>query len=693
MQHMNPTTEDYDNAIAIIGAFGEFPGSENLNLFWQHLTEGKELITFFSEEELVQEGIDSALIRSPNYVKAKGYLSDSECFDASFFGYSAREAELIDPQQRRLLQWAWSALEVAGYDAEQYEGSIGVFACSSLSSYLYLNLLPTFSMLQKMQDEMLMVMGNEKDFIATRISYKMNLKGPSKSIQTACSSSLVAVHDACQSLLNHECDIALAGGVSITFPQKSGYLYSKEGITSIDGHCRAFDHLATGTLTGNGGGMVVLKRLQEAIQERDNIIALIRGSCINNDGADKIGYTAPSIKGQANAIIGAHLSAQVDPTTIQYIECHGTGTILGDPIEIRALTAAFEAQSTSLRKQFCALGSVKTNIGHLDAAAGIAGLIKTAWALQNKLIPPSLNFEKGNPKIPFEESPFYVNNQLLPWISEDHPRRAGVSSFGMGGTNAHAVLEEPPTRSKLSAQYETYLFPFSAKSQANLKLLLCRFLAFLDHTPHIFADIMYTLQVGRHSFEYRVCFICHSKDELKEGISHYLKHEVQPDISKDSIWTEAALLWQQGATIAWKGYYTHEKRCRVPLPTYPFSKNKYFVFPRPHLADKQPHINSSTESSLNAFYKLEERLKRIWKHSLKMDEINMNDNFFNLGGDSLIALEITDNIRNELRVDVDLQSIFDHPTVSALAHLIKQEIGKKAESLSEEESTFYLELL
>lgn len=419
-------------AIAVIGFSGSFPQSSSVQEFWGHLCAGNELISFLEADQLLQEGLDPDVVNHPNYIKAKAVLPDADCFDASFFGYSAREAAYIDPQQRVMLECAWSALEHSGYDPEQYKGLIGVFASCSFSSYFCLNLLPHLNGSGNlMQDEMLMVMGTEKDFLPTRISYKLNLTGPSKCIQTACSSSLVAVHDACQSLLNYDCDIALAGGVSITSPLRHGYFYTKEGINSPDGHCRAFDHRAAGTVMGNGAGIVVLKRFDEAVADRDTVYAVIRGSAINNDGAQKIGYTAPSIEGQSKVIIAAQMAAGVKAEDITYVEAHGTGTVLGDPIEISALTRAFRKQTNA--KQYCKLGSVKTNIGHLDAAAGIAGLMKTILISQHRLIPPSLHFEKPNKSIPFTETPFIVNDRLVPWTGNQGVYLAGVSSFWYWG--------------------------------------------------------------------------------------------------------------------------------------------------------------------------------------------------------------------------------------------------------------------
>ncbi len=662
-------TQESLNSIAVIGMSGEFPHSSTLSSFWENIKAGRELISFFTDEECLASGVPLFSVKDSRYIKAKGFLEDADCFDADFFGYSRREAELLDPQQRRLLEWAWIALENAGYDPDQYEGSIGVFACSSLSSYFYFNLYPyLYGSSSQLQDEMLMVLGNEKDFVATRISYKMNLKGPSKSIQTACSSSLVAVHDACQSLLNYECDMAIAGGASITFPQKAGYTYSKEGIMSPDGHCRAFDHLAAGTLVGNGGGIVVLKRLQDALEDGDTIIATIKGSYTNNDGAEKIGYTAPSIKGQSHAIIGAQLAAQVSPETITYVECHGTATQLGDPIEIVALTSAF--RKSTEKKQFCAIGSVKTNMGHLDAAAGVAGLIKIVLSLQARQIPPSLHFTQPNPKIDFANSPFYVNRELTPWNSQNAPLRAGVSSFGMGGTNAHVILEEAPLQRPQPSTYSSFLLPFSAKDKRSLQHLLRQFLKKLPTLIYPLADIAFTLQIGRKRFDERAVFICSTKEEAAAQINLFLEQVIPPPLPMKSPWYEAAETWLNGGAISWKNYYKQEKRRRVPLPTYPFAKTHYFISPKPIGA--LPQQNHVTQSNISSSQDIEKRMIEIWEKALKSYGITPQANFFDLGGDSLLALEITDQIRQIFLVEVGLRDLFDNPTVDHLSLLIKE---------------------
>ncbi|MDK3158299.1 SDR family NAD(P)-dependent oxidoreductase [Kamptonema cortianum] len=515
MNDLSTSLEIPDTAIAIVGMAGRFPQAQNLEAFWQNLKSGKESITFFSDEELQTAGVDPATLSDPNFVKARAILDEVEGFDAGLFGLSPREAEITDPQHRLFLESAWEALENAGYDAPRYPGAIGVFAGSSLSSYLLNACLNP--QLKNTVDLHQLAIGNDKDFLTTRVAYKLNLKGPSYTVQTACSTSLVAVHLACQSLLNGECDMALAGGVSISAARKMGYFYHEGGIGSIDGHCRAFDAAAKGTVGGEGVGIVVLKRLEDALNDRDRIQAVIRGSAINNDGALKVSYTAPSLDSQAQAIRMAIAIAEIPPESLTYIETHGTGTPLGDPIEIAALTQAF----SSSQRGFCAIGSVKTNIGHLDAAAGIAGLIKTVLALQHQQIPPSLHFQQPNPQIDFANSPFYVNTQLSAWEACGTPRRAGVSSFGIGGTNAHVILEEAPPIVPSPPVESGQVLRLSAKTETALETATANFVQHLQQHPDLnLADVAYTLHLGRRPLEYRRAVVCQTVAEAIAAFTH-----------------------------------------------------------------------------------------------------------------------------------------------------------------------------
>jgi len=457
--------ESNGSEIAIIGMAGRFPGANTLEQFWRNLRDGVESITFLTDDQLEPSSIDPITQSDPNYVRAASILDDIDLFDAAFFGIAPQEAALIDPQQRVFLECAWEALERAGYDPATYAGAIGVYAGARTNTYL-LNLVANpdlFATLGSFQ----VGLGNDLAFLTTRVAYKLNLRGPSYAVQTACSTSLVAVHLACQSLLIDECQIALAGGIAINVPHKTGYLYRPGGIFSPDGHCRAFDAQAQGTVFGSGVGIVVLKRLEDALADGDHIHAIIKGSAVNNDGALKASFTAPSVQSQATVIADALFNAEVAADSIAYVEAHGTGTALGDPIEIRALTKAFQASTE--RKGFCALGSVKTNLGHLDTAAGIASLIKTVLALEHQQLPPSLHFHTPNPNIDFANTPFYVNHTLAEWPTHEVPRRAGVSAFGIGGTNAHILLEEAPPPIPTQPPRDWQLLLLSAKTEAALE--------------------------------------------------------------------------------------------------------------------------------------------------------------------------------------------------------------------------------
>ncbi|NEP72547.1 MAG: SDR family NAD(P)-dependent oxidoreductase [Okeania sp. SIO2G4] len=486
---MNDSTEINGLEIAVIGMSGRYARSKNLNEFWQNLIDGIDLTSIFPTDKTDEKDI-----------KAGSILEDIDLFDADFFGMNPREAEITDPQHRIFLECAWEALENAGYNTEIEKRPIGVYAGISMGTYAIYNLYNNPEIISS-TTPLQRLIGSDKDYVPTRISYKLNLKGPSVSIGTACSSSLVSVHLACQSLLSGECDMALAGGVAVKTPQNELTLSPVE-IISKDGHCRPFDAKANGTLGGNGIGVVVLKRLEEAIADRDTIYAVIKGSAINNDGDDKIGYPAPSEKGQKKVIQAAQIMAEVEPETISYIEAHGTGTPLGDPIEIAALTGAFQSESS--QKGYCAIGSVKSNIGHLDGAAGITGFIKTVMALKHKVLPPSIKFEAPNPQIDFDNSPFFVNTKLSEWETNGTPRRAGVSSFGIGGTNAHVILEEAPDVEVIPSSRKHQLLLLSARTPSALETATENLVNHLkDNTNIPLADVAYTLQVGRKAFAHR----------------------------------------------------------------------------------------------------------------------------------------------------------------------------------------------
>ncbi len=502
--------------IAIIGLTGRFPGAKTIEAFWANLCNGVESISHFSDQELEAAGIDPALLKRPDYVKAGAVLDGIDRFDATFFGFHPREAEILNPQYRLFLESAWEVLETVGYAPEHDVGRIGVYAGAGSNDYAAaLQAHHAANSLDGLQ----ILLGNEKDFLATQVAYKLDLTGPSVSVQTACSTtSLVAVHMACQSLLNHECDMALAGGVSISALHTEGYVYVEGGIASPDRHCQAFDAKAQGTVSGNGLGIVVLKRLADAVTDGDTILAVIKGTAINNDGAAKVGFTAPGLDGQVGVITDALTMADVDPETITYIETHGTGTALGDPIEMAALTRAF--RSATEKKGFCKIGSLKTNIGHLDTAAGVTGLIKTTLALRHHVLPPSLHFEQPNPQIDFANSPFTVNTALTAWETRGQPRRAGVSSFGIGGANAHVIVEEAPVVAASGSSSRPWqLLLLSAQTQTALETMTGNLRHHLQQHPELhLADVAYTLQAGRKRFDHRRVLVCQTPDEAAAAL-------------------------------------------------------------------------------------------------------------------------------------------------------------------------------
>jgi acyl transferase domain-containing protein len=506
---------DVPEAVAVVGMAGRWPQASDLEELWANLCAGRDCISFFTDEELAAEGFDRATLARPGFVKAHGALDGVELFDADFFHLTPREAEVLDPQKRLLLECAWQAIEHAGFDPARPPGPVGLFAGVSSSTYLFNNLLANPAAAAAAGYDQL-ALGSEKDFLTTLISYKLDLRGPSVTVQTACSTSLVAVHLACQSLLGYQCDLALAGGVSVKVPQRSGYLYQQGGILSPDGHCRAFDARAAGTVTGSGAGMVVLRRLEDALAGGDRIWAVVRGSAMNNDGALKAGYSAPSVDGQSRVIATALALAEVEAESLSYVEAHGSGTPLGDPIEVAALDRVFRRRTA--RRGFCALGSVKTNLGHLDAAAGITGFLKTVLALAHRQIPPSLHFTEPNPQIDFAGSAFYVNTALAEW-NPPGPRRAGVSSFGIGGTNVHVVLEEAPAVEPSTPTEGWQLLLLAARTESALESATDRLAAHLRAHPELeIADVAYTLQTGRRGFACRRAVLCRSHEEAAAAL-------------------------------------------------------------------------------------------------------------------------------------------------------------------------------
>lgn len=520
MEAMDSEVESND--IAIIGMACRFPGAQTPDEFWDNLKHSREALRGLSDEELRSVGVSERDIDNPNYVKAGMFLKDMKCFDAGFFGFNPQEAKIMDPQHRHFLECAWETFEDAGYVPDQFDGAVGVFAGSGHNAYMPYNLLDNKELLDQVGFFLLRHTGNDKDFLSTRASYLFDLKGPSINVQTACSTSLVAVHSAAQSLLSGECDMALAGGVTIELPEERGYLYKESEILSKDGHCRPFEASSGGTVFGSGVGCVLLKRLDDALADGDHIHAILKSSAINNDGANKVSYLAPSVDGQVAAIREAIEIADIDPASVGFVECHGTGTQMGDPIEVAALTQAYGIDNP--KTQYCALGSVKSNIGHLDTAAGAAGMIKAIMSLKHKQMVPTLHYQTPNPAIDFANSPFFVNDRLRDWTTEE-PRRAAVSSLGVGGTNAHLILEEPPVFDDTTeTAHRVQLLTLSAKNESALTRMASRLSEFLSEKPDLdLADVAYTLNKGRKDFEYRMSFALNSTQDAIDTLADLQK--------------------------------------------------------------------------------------------------------------------------------------------------------------------------
>ena len=618
-----------DKDIAIIGMSGRFPKAADLRQFWRNLEAGVEAVTFLSDDELLAAGVPAAALADPSYVKAASMLESVEEFDAGFFGYTPREAEIMDPQQRLFLEHAWQALENAGYRPGGFDGLIGVYAGVAWNTYLLSNLTRHPELFAGGGGFQVFIT-NDKDFMPTRVSYKLNLKGPSMIVQTSCSTSLVAVHLACLSLLNYECDLALVGGVTVKVPQREGYFYLEGGLASPDGHCRSFDADAAGTIFGSGIGMVVLKRLEEALADGDSIRAVIKGSAINNDGSVKVSYTAPSVEGQAEVVAAAQQMAGIDPRSVGYIEAHGTGTSLGDPIEVTALTKVFRASTPDVG--FCGLGSVKSNLGHLDAAAGIAGLLKTTLALEHQVLPPSLGFERPNPKSDLENSPFFVVTQAQPWQpAPDAPRRAGVSSFGVGGTNAHVIVQEAPPQAAPAPSRPWQLLLLSARSPAALDAASQNLAETLrqPQTPDL-ADVAYTLQRGREVFRHRRMLVVESAEQAADalaGTAAASDAAIQPLTAEDSADPRsrpvAFLFSGQGAQYPGMGEELYHQEavfrdevdrcCRLLQPHLGLDL-RTVLYPGPETdADEAAARLQRTELAQPALFVVEYALARLWQ--------------------------------------------------------------------------------
>jgi amino acid adenylation domain-containing protein len=582
--------------VAIIGLAGRFPGAQSVAEFWRNQLDGVEAISHFQVEEL-EVPRARELSELPTYVRARSVLADVDLFDADFFGIYPREAELMDPQHRLFLESCWQALEDAGYDPFTYPGSIGVHAGCSMPTYFLSRLCTNDGFIQKFTGgyqvgNYLEMLGNSPDFLSTRVSYKLNLRGPSFTVQAGCSTSLVAVCQAFQSLLTYQSDMALAGGCSITLPQKRGSEYQEGGMTSPDGHCRTFDAAAQGTVFGSGVGVVLLKRMEDAFRDGDQIYAVIRGCALNNDGSSKVGFTAPSIEGQSRVIAMAQEAAGVSPDSIGYIEAHGTGTPLGDPIELAALTQAFRAKTSA--KQFCAIGTAKTNVGHLDVAAGVTGLINATNILRHGILPPTLHFKAPNPQFDLKNSPFYVNATLTEWKPQDLPRRAGVSAFGVGGTNAHVILEGPPAQTSGDSARPAQLLVLSARSEQAIEKATGNLVEHLKaHSDLCVADVAWTLQAGRRKFPYRRSVVVRNIPDAIEALSQRDRKRVQTCLNANDSAAVYFLFPGQGSQHPNMGRQTYESE-----PIFRQSVDRCCEILQPHLGeDLLPLLYPSRDAS------------------------------------------------------------------------------------------------
>jgi acyl transferase domain-containing protein len=611
------TCESQTRRIAITGMTIRCPGAKNVTEFWSNLKNGVESISFYTEEELLKAGVSESVLRLPTFVRASAPLEGLELFDAEFFNYSAREAEFIDPQQRIFLECAVEALEIAGVDPARYSGTIGVFAGEGQTLYGY-QILANRTVVGI--ERQMAVIGNDKDYLATRTSYKLGLRGPSVTVQCACSTSTVALHLAIQSLLSHECDVALAGGVSVSWlRKKGGYHFVEGGILSRDGHTRAFDANASGTLFADGAAIVVLKRLNDAVVAGDDIQAVILGTGVNNDGSDKISYTAPSVEGQTAVLAEAMAVAGISPSSIGYVEAHGTGTALGDPIEIEALQRVFRAETS--KKQFCAVGSLKSNVGHLNTISGLAGTIKAALCVSTGEIPPSLHFNKPNPKLDFANSPFYVPNQLTKW-SLAGPRRACISAFGIGGTNTEVIVEEPPQRASDASRHSLHLAIISAKTENALDAASQRLAQHLRNDPReCIADICYTLAIGRAHYPHARAIISDSTQGAAEAIE---SDDPRATVSglRSVVGKPVAFLFPgQGSQHVYMGreLYNEEPvfrceldKCAELLRRHSDIDLHALLFPAENAAEEAEKLLRNTQNAQPAIFSVSYALAKLW---------------------------------------------------------------------------------
>jgi thioester reductase-like protein len=653
--------------IAVIGMAGRFPGASGCHRFWRNLIEQRESIRIFSHEELRASGVSPRIYSDPAYVAAKGALDeDIALFDPRFFGMSPRDAALIDPQHRALLECAWEAFEDAAYDPRKFPGQVGAFAGAGKNTYLLFNLAPRED-LAASADVYAILAGNEKDYLASRLSWAFGLEGPSVSVQTSCSSGLVGLHLAVQSLMSFECDMALVGGVAIDVPQFGGYYYREEAMLSRDGRCRPFDAAGSGTVFGNGVAAVVLRRLDDALADRDAVRAVILGTASNNDGDRKIAFGVPSLEGQAEVAAEALAVGDVDPETVGYIETHGTGTAIGDRIEIEALRAAYGQGPP----KSCLLGALKANIGHLGAAAGLASLIKAVLALETGVIPPAAGFERPAPELDFGRSRFVLNTTPAPWPLPG-PRRAAVHSTAIGGSNAHVILQEPPAAPRSApgdGDRSHFLFLLSASSSEGVKQYAERLSWALSEPPvPSAADLEWTLQAGRRPLAFRRAIVARNVEELRLALAGSDGAEWPRSATLDregERLAELGDLWCQGRDIDWRTLSVSTAVHRVHLPARPFERVRCWVEP------PTEEVKEAGEREERVLVQVDAGLASLFEENLGLGPLREDDDFFELGATSMDVLSLTATIEEKFALRLPNGAIFRHPTLAGMAEVIE----------------------
>jgi phthiocerol/phenolphthiocerol synthesis type-I polyketide synthase E len=636
--------------IAITGMAVRLPGARTATELWRNIVAGTEAVQRFSGEELVAAGVSRDLVDHPRYVPWGTVLDGIDQFDTDFFGFSNHEAKITDPQHRVFLQTCWEALEDAALVPSDHTGRIGVFAATTLSSYLLNNIQRNARHRSNCLNYPLLI-GNDKDFLATRVGFKIGLTGPALTVQSACSGSLVAIHVAARALRAGDTDAALVGGVSIVTPQTAGYLHEEGGILSRDGHCRPFDKDASGTVRGTGCGVVVLKRLADALADRDHIYALVAGSAINNDGSDKMGYAAPSVGGQAAVIQAALADAAIPCSDIAYVETHGTGTLLGDPIEFRALTRAHQAAGGAA--EGCVLGSIKANVGHLDACAGVIGTIKTALVLDHQTIPPQINFTDPNPNVPLERTGYRINVKPL---TADRPiLAAAVSSFGIGGTNVHAILTASPLAGddRPEPVDQAYRLVVSARTRSALSRAARALVDHLREEPTRIDDLAHTLVAGRTPFAEELVFDAHSSEEAADILDRFATTGDNPP-------------------SAGEGHPAPSTARKVALPTYPFETSSYWIAPDVTSPEESSKIGADRhQDDSSAGDDVDKFILDTVKHLLDAKDLGVDSDFYDAGGESIAIVELVTAIRDRYNIELEFESFDGLRTIADMQNHVR----------------------